>query len=736
MKPFFEKLTKEFERIDTLYPSIFPLTGLICAVAALESTGKVFWLITAALIMLLCLIRPFTLLKFAGGSLLGLLACLYFSWQSPHHYERLLPPGDCGAVIKVRITDSSCAGDSLYFLKNPNLIYASIEAFGYSEKDKAQKVSGAVILRLPPEAKTVTYNEVLTLKGAFIKPEQAVIPGLFDFNTYLRVNGVKHIFNTAEIISEEKGAFSIQEKILDFRNAVIGKLCDKMQSQANQNLCAAIMAGFRQGIPAETRNDFIKAGTVHIFTVSGLHTGMLALIVLFLLSPLPFRYRYFILPVIVFLYVATTGMQAPAVRALIMISVWSVMRGMLYMTPGLNTVFLSAFILLLCNPFYVFDAGFQYSFITVGFLLASWRLVKDLAEPLSWKLKMIPGTNQKSMLKLSVNTRIKLLKYVAGCLIAWLATAGLSSLYQGFNVPFSIGANIILIPVIWLAFVTAPFIIPASTVPGGGEIITGIVELLFNMMSGVCSFFAGFAESSYIGAPPEYSVCIFYLFLAGLCFFRKTTAVLVSVCGLTAILLFWNFRTDSEKPEILIMHGGDSQEASFVIRDPSARRSIMLNCPGPGEAYQAVKYLKVNGCAVIDFMTVTAPLAAYSGGIDELSAMLGISSFAVPANYGKSSSAKLSVESILRQGGVMMMADQYDKSGNLYLKAAPFLECVWTKTGNTLEYSSGKTALAIETEKASANGTRHVSVSSGGKTLYSQELKNSLFRKAQVIKYE
>ena len=139
---------------------------------------------------------------------------------------------------------------------------------------------------------------------------------------------------------------------------------------------AAIMFGCRHGVDYRNRKNFLQSGVMHIFAVSGLHVGMLALSLFIFLRWLPFRFRYLFVPFLLFIYVFTTGMQASALRAFFMIGIWSVMKGLFYKLSPLNIVFITASIMLIINPLTILGAGFQFSFTIAFFLVLSWNSLK------------------------------------------------------------------------------------------------------------------------------------------------------------------------------------------------------------------------------------------------------------------------------------------------------------------------------------------------------------------------
>ena len=195
----------------------------------------------------------------------------------------------------------------------------------------------------------------------------------FDYDSYLRSKGISGSFYLASnswmfvghshIFSFYRWSHSIQKKLVDvFRNQGIGG--DEL------GVLSALSIGDKTLLDRDLKNSYSSTGASHILAVSGLHVGVVFWVFTQLLSQL-FRAERFRKVRVVFSLVAlwtytfVTGLSPSVIRASIMLSMISLAsllnrRAMVY-----NTVFASAFMMLLYSPNYLFDVGFQLSYVAV-----------------------------------------------------------------------------------------------------------------------------------------------------------------------------------------------------------------------------------------------------------------------------------------------------------------------------------------------------------------------------------
>lgn len=163
---------------------------------------------------------------------------------------------------------------------------------------------------------------------------------------------------------------------------------------------AAMSIGARSSFPDTLRDDYNATGAAHLLAVSGLHVGMVAMLVNILLWPLPALRRGHILKNCVAVaaiwgYAMLSGLSPSVVRAAIMFTGAQLAFAASRTGNGTNIFFAAATLMLLINPDYLFDVSFQLSFAAVAGILMLYKplygLVKSRYKWLNafWTLFMV-----------------------------------------------------------------------------------------------------------------------------------------------------------------------------------------------------------------------------------------------------------------------------------------------------------------------------------------------------------
>lgn len=174
-----------------------------------------------------------------------------------------------------------------------------------------------------------------------------------------------------------------QRRILERREARhIGlhrSAAERLRKAGFKNDAGAVVRAMtvadRSGIAPELRTAYAHSGTSHLLAVSGLHTGIVFLVVNLALHLLTLLRRGHLLRnllavVVVWLYVTATGFPPSAVRAAVMCTLLqgALASGSEYV--GMNALAAAAFGMLLWHPAWIGDIGFQLSFVAVAAILA------------------------------------------------------------------------------------------------------------------------------------------------------------------------------------------------------------------------------------------------------------------------------------------------------------------------------------------------------------------------------
>jgi competence protein ComEC len=167
------------------------------------------------------------------------------------------------------------------------------------------------------------------------------------------------------------GSSTLQGNLAKFRKLIVLNLSKAGFEQEELSIIQALLLGHREDISEETFNNYKNAGAVHILAVSGLHIGILLLLIQFLLAPLRkmAHGKTIILILSVFIlwaYAFLAGLSSSVIRA---VTMFSFVAYAIYLNRPRNTFNILAlsmfFLLLIFDAKLLFDVGFQMSYAAV-----------------------------------------------------------------------------------------------------------------------------------------------------------------------------------------------------------------------------------------------------------------------------------------------------------------------------------------------------------------------------------
>jgi len=256
-----------------------------------------------------------------------------------------------------------------------------------------------------------------------------------------------------------------------------------------------ILWGDRGNLPASFRQEFSDTGTVHVLTTAGLHLGILAALVSWLLSrlPLPRPVRTALVVAAAWAYAALAGLHMPTVRAATMLTAGSVAlesgRGR---TPS-AVLATAAFAVVLPHPLVLLTPSFAMSFACVGGIA--------LLTPALSALGMRDGGGLLSTLAELVRTSTAV----------QIAMWPLQALYFNAFTPYAVIANVLVVPLVGIvmalgaAMICAGFLLPALAAPLGNLTWWAVDALI-----GAVEKFASLPTAHVDVPPPTHAFLILY----------------------------------------------------------------------------------------------------------------------------------------------------------------------------------------------------------------------------------
>ena len=217
-------------------------------------------------------------------------------------------------------------------------------------------------------------------------------PNQFSYKNYL---AKQQIFN--QLFADEVNLVLLQSKPVSIsgyadrlRRHLNIRLKDHAFSYDQMSLINALFLGQRQEIDTEIYQNYSNAGAVHILAISGLHIGIVLLIFQTLLKPLErFKKGSLIKTLIIVLllwsFAFIAGLSASVTRAVTMFTVFAVALNLKRPHNVYNTLAISVFLILLFKPRFLFDVGFQLSYLAVlGIVSVQPMLFRLMKRPKSW----------------------------------------------------------------------------------------------------------------------------------------------------------------------------------------------------------------------------------------------------------------------------------------------------------------------------------------------------------------
>lgn len=264
-----------------------------------------------------------------------------------------------------------------------------------------EKYTGRIILNISKDSLNLPSLEVgstLRVKGILYKNKSPNNPNQFDYGAYLQN---KQIY--AQLYSDrEKLEVSLKPKediwyyTSKLRTSIIHNLEKSGFSKTELNVAVALIMGQRQDISPEIIQDYQYAGAVHILSVSGLHIGFVFLFVSFLLKPIPNTKKGALIKLLITLlslssFAIIAGLAPSVVRSVTMFSFVAIGYSLRRSVNIYHTLLVSILLILLFQPSFLFDVGFQLSYIALFFIIWFQPIVSAIWNPKSKVLKYFWG---------------------------------------------------------------------------------------------------------------------------------------------------------------------------------------------------------------------------------------------------------------------------------------------------------------------------------------------------------
>jgi len=377
------------------FPVIFPVTGGLVA----------FGLLSAAA-LLLYLLHKHTAV-FLTLPLFFLVGILHIG----HYLNSPEARGNISSLIKEN-TSVTLVGTLASMveqdMKKSRLQIKVREILLHNTMSGWQPVHGRVRLSMRGSIKNLKPGDTLMILAKVGRIENVKTPGVFDYRNYMAAKGIYvsgWINNRQDILIIRDQTTTYAQQLVYLPEQVRQEVAHFLARNLKTNISGlyqALLVGSRTGIAPEIQEQFKATGTMHLLAISGLHMGLLGLMIGALLSWLLKRSQWLLLHVhvpalalagtlpVLIGYACIAGMNTPVLRALIMAAILLTAVILRRQYSILHLVAAAALIVLAGNPLTLFTASFQLSFSAVTALALFLPQLLDATRRMPTELDQTP----------------------------------------------------------------------------------------------------------------------------------------------------------------------------------------------------------------------------------------------------------------------------------------------------------------------------------------------------------
>ncbi len=315
----------------------------------------------------------------------------YFTYQirlpqiQPKHYSKHVAE-DTPELFQLKITRS---------LKPDHF---NLKYFAEVNAVNGTSTNGKILLNISKDAlgKQLSADEVLLVYAPISEIAKPLNPHQFDYSAYMKSLGIYDQLRISEknILKTARGSKTLIGMAQNLRADIIEKLQKTKLKTDERAIIQALVLGEKKDIDKNLYNEYAAAGAVHILAVSGLHVGILYIILAFVLKPLTrWKNGLFVQAILIVIllwgFALLSGLSPSVTRAVTMFSFFAVAKLFNRESNSINTLFLSFFTLLIINPFWLFQVGFQLSYLAVFFIVWLQPLFYKIGYSKYWIVRKI-----------------------------------------------------------------------------------------------------------------------------------------------------------------------------------------------------------------------------------------------------------------------------------------------------------------------------------------------------------
>jgi competence protein ComEC len=372
----------------------------------------------------------------------------------------------------IKITDSP--------QKKSNSVKIVGKVLAVKSKGQWQASTGNLLVYISKtkQATQLNYGDVIICNSKVMETPAPKNPGEFNYKKYLAFHQIYH----QTYLSSHNWAFTGKNEsnqVLKYsykiRNYFLKTLADANLTGDEFAIGSALIFGYEDNLSNEVIGSFAATGALHVLSVSGLHVGIVFLILTFFLKFLGNSKRARITALLIslaglWLYALISGMSPSVWRAATMFSLITLGKFYKKDISTINVIGCSAFILLCINPYMITEVGFQLSYLAVIGIVTIHPVLYALV---SVKNKILDQVWTISCVSLS----------------AQLITFPLGLLYFHQFPNYFIFSNLFVIPLSTIILYGGVLLLAVAKIPVAGFFVAKLLSFLLWLLKSTVTLF-------------------------------------------------------------------------------------------------------------------------------------------------------------------------------------------------------------------------------------------------------
>ena len=215
----------------------------------------------------------------------------------------------------------------------------------------------------------VSYGDYIYVYGVFKKPKENGNFNLFNYKRYLLSNKINYVVTASNINVIKKN----DNVFYTLKNNLLKRI---ESANRSKGYILAFLYADKSLIEKDIYTKYQKIGVSHLFAISGMHVSLISIVLLKLLNKIKERKRYIIVSIFLSIYLFLTNFTISMVRATFQFILFFINKSFKLNIDNSNLVLFLFSILVIINPYNIYNIGFLFSFIISFTLIRCSKLIK------------------------------------------------------------------------------------------------------------------------------------------------------------------------------------------------------------------------------------------------------------------------------------------------------------------------------------------------------------------------